>query len=60
MGDRKNEVTPSDEFADYLVSCAVNLLCAAQTWRLRIRAAGCQSPPGGVELIFVNYVNREK
>lgn len=45
MGDVKNDVTPSDEFAaNYLVSNAVNLLCPAQIWQLRNSAAHYQPP----------------
>jgi Protein of unknown function (DUF732) len=47
MGEVKNDVTPSDEFAaNYLVSYAVNLLCPAEIWQLRQSAAGYR-PPGG-------------
>ena len=46
MGDVKNDVTPSDEFAaNYLVSYSVNLLCPELIWQLRNSAAGYQ-PPG--------------
>jgi hypothetical protein len=45
MGDVKNDVTPSDEFAaNYLVSYAVNLLCPDQLWQLRNSAAGYVPP----------------
>lgn len=45
MGDVKNDVSPSDEFAaNYLVSYAVNLLCPAQIWQLRNSAAHYQPP----------------
>lgn len=46
MGDVKNDVSPSDEFAaNYLVSYAVNLLCPAQLWQLRRSAANYVPPP---------------
>jgi hypothetical protein len=48
MGDVKNDIRPNDEFAaNYLVSYAVNLLCAAQIWQLRNSAGHYQPPPGG-------------
>lgn len=47
MGEVKNEVTPSDEFAaNYLVSNAVGILCPAQIWQLRQSAAGYVPPVG--------------
>lgn len=45
MGDVKNDVVPSDEFAaNYLVSYAVNLLCPSLIWQLRNSAAGYRPP----------------
>ncbi len=45
MGEVKSDVTPSDEFAaNYLISYAVNLLCAEQIWQLRNSAAHYQPP----------------
>jgi Protein of unknown function (DUF732) len=45
MGEVKNEVTPSDEFAaDYLVSYAVQLLCPDLIWQLRNSAGGYRPP----------------
>lgn len=47
MGEVKNDVTPSDEFAaSYLVSYAVNLLCPAEIWQLRQSATGYRPPSG--------------
>jgi hypothetical protein len=47
MGDVKNDVTPSDEFAaNYLVANAVGELCPEQIAQLRNSAAGYQPPPG--------------
>ena len=47
MGEVKNDVRPSDEFAaNYLVSNAVGILCPAQIWALRNSAAGYRPPPG--------------
>lgn len=41
MGEVKNEVTPSDEFAaNYLISYAVNFLCPDLIWQLRNSAGG--------------------
>jgi len=45
MGDVKNDIIPSDEFAaNYLVSYAVNLLCPEQIWQLRNSAAHYRPP----------------
>jgi hypothetical protein len=45
MGEVKNEVTPSDEFAaNYLVSYAVQLLCPDLIYQLRNSAGGYRPP----------------
>jgi Protein of unknown function (DUF732) len=45
MGDVKNDVVPTDEFAaNYLISNAVNLLCPGLIWQLRNSAAHYRPP----------------
>lgn len=47
MGEVKNDVSPSDEFAaNYLVSNAVGILCPELIWQLRNSAAHYRPPPG--------------
>lgn len=48
MGEVKQDVLPNDEqAANYVVSNAVGILCAAQIWQLRNSAAGYKPPPTG-------------
>lgn len=47
IGDVKRGVTPNDQFAaNYVVGCAVNLLCPELIWQLRNSAGGYQPPDG--------------
>ena len=47
MADVKSDFTTGDEYqASYLIDKAVNELCPAQIWQLRVSAAHYQPPTG--------------